>query len=103
MGGQVCQSDLHLGKTLDRLRRQIVIVLAAHRKGDAAAGKALERALKGAECVSRVVTADLNTFRAVLPQHAAPQRVVEIENDDASRLAQNREDRSAPPPRKLPR
>lgn len=70
----------------------VVIVLAAHREDDAAALQLAQVALERAERLAFAEPAHADPFDAVVTDDAAPQRVVEIDDDaldDAAALAEH--------------
>ena len=86
--GDVGALQHHLRMLLERLQRVRLVVLGAHREDDAALGQIARVVLERDEgFAGGAALAEDDAFQAVVADHAAPQRVVEIEHQALRRAA----------------
>ena len=86
--GEVLDPELHLGMPPDGFERDGLLVLADDAEHEAAARESLERALEIREGLPHaVVTAELQVLPAHVADDAAPQRVIEVHDDELARRA----------------
>ena len=85
---EVVHAQHHLRMFLERLGGTRVIVLAAHGQQHAALLERHDVFLKRLErLAARRSVADLDPFQAIVRHHAAPERVVQIQNQNFFRRA----------------
>jgi hypothetical protein len=87
--GQIGAAQPHLRMPVDRLQRHRLVVLADDADLHTAVAERLQRRLKGdIRLADMIVPAEPDPFPAGLADHAAPERVVEIDHDELASGAQ---------------
>ena len=80
--GDVAALQHHLRMLLERLQRVGLVVLGAHRQDHAATAEFASIFLKrGIGLTERAALADVDAFQTVVADHAAPERVVQVEHE----------------------
>src|ERR1051325_6951291 len=93
--GEIGATQHHLRMTIDGFQSDLFRILADESQHDPPTGQAFESPLKRAECFTDgVVAAEIQVLPSDLADDTAPQGVVEVEDENLSRLPLQRAARS---------